>query len=92
MQRAAALLKRIVRDPKESLDCTWIAKLYIYSKRVVSFEMNVPTWPSKPSATAEKSRKPVGTALSFDHAARRPRICTLVDSQPRTKSSPELPA
>ena len=31
---------------------------------MVSSERNVPTWPSKPSATAEESRKPVGTACT----------------------------
>ena len=34
-------------------------------KLIVSSERNVPTWPSKPSATAEESRKPVGLEEVF---------------------------
>ena len=33
-------------------------------KLMVSSERNVPAWPSKPSATAAESRKPVGTACT----------------------------
>ena len=46
----------------------WFGQLFFHRIRMKSMqssEKNVPTWPSKPSATAAESRKPVGTACNY---------------------------
>ena len=43
-------------------------QLFFHRRRMKSMqssEKNVPTWPSKPPATAEESRKPVGTTCKY---------------------------